>query len=82
MANDLKYTEWMLIVDFFPESQMGCPRKMGNMANYECHSLWSPNWLPMADIAERLCPVANRIRLFSMLEAIRIMGAHQWNNET
>jgi putative transposase len=23
---DLKYTEWMLIMDFFPESHMGRPR--------------------------------------------------------
>jgi hypothetical protein len=48
---DMKYTEWLLILKYFPDHNMR-PAEMGALAIYRCDLACEPNRLPMAHVAE------------------------------
>ena len=74
---DLKYTEWQLIVDYFPKHRLGRPQEMGNVANSQCNLVCSAHRLPMANASNQPATVANCLWLFSTVEEKWFMGTDQ-----
>ena len=61
----------------FPRTPSGTPAEMGSLANYQRYFLCRSYRLPMAHVAKRFSSLADRLRLFSTLEATRLMGTYE-----
>jgi len=73
---DLKYTEWQLIMEFFPTYKRA-DRANGNVANPECDLLCEPYRWPMADAAGGFSALANGVWLLLALETEWTVGSDQ-----